>query len=259
MIKKEIDKKLVNLRNELKDIANLYDLHIIEVINIFNNSLIEAYNLDTANHLVNVNINNQIIFYHIFEQKELLYNLSQERFNIFSKLFYSKIYIKNNSNMVSAFYTSLNQQQFIELIKKDKSRKYLTLTPKNTQGLYKSLVFKYKIISKYASDFIDNNETFWIKLSTKNLYQIQNMQHLKNTITLNCDILDIQVLKLLISHFLEKIALKTNNKINIRVKFYNHKNKIINLICSTYIPVLFIQYIENYIFINTSYRTNFVK
>jgi len=259
MFKNEIDKKLVKIKNELSYIANLYDLHMIEVLNIFNYSLIETYKLDKSHYLVNLTLNNQIIFYHMFEHTEILYNLSKEKFNTFYKVFHTNISKKSDINMVSLFYISLNKQKYIELCIKDRTRKFLTLIPKETKGLYKYLTFKYPIKSKYDNDFIDNNKTFWITLSTKNLHHIKGIRIAKKNIILDCDIIDYNINKLLINHFLEKIATKTKNKINLKVKFYNHKNKIINLICSEYIPVLFIKYIENYIYLNTNYRTNFAK
>ena len=259
MFKNEIDKRLVTIKNELSDMASLYDLHIIEVLNIFNYSLIETYKLNRSHYLVNFTLNNQIIFYHMFEHKEILYNLSKDKFNTFYKIFNTNISKKSETNMVALFYTSLNQQKYIELSIKGRTRRFLTLIPKETKGLYKYLTFKYSIKSKYDDDFIDKNNTFWITLTPKNLHHIKDIKIAKKSVILDCDIIDYNINKLLINHFLEKIALKTKNKINLRIKFYNHKNKIVNLICSEYIPILFIKYIENYIYINTNYRTNLVK
>ena len=106
------DKKLVSIKNELSYIANLYDLHMIEVLNIFNYSLIETYKLDKSHYLVNLTLNNQIIFYHMFEHTEILYNLSKEKFNTFYKVFHTNISKKSDINMVSLFYISLNKQKY---------------------------------------------------------------------------------------------------------------------------------------------------
>ena len=259
MLKNNINTQFLNIKQELIHLSSLYSLHIVEVVNIFNNSLIKAYKLNNNSHIVNLNTKSQLIFHNIFSLEQKIFNLSKEKFNHFYKIFNKNILIRSDINIIKSFYNSLSDKKFVELKILNRTRKYLKLIPINNNGLYKNLIFIHKISSKSDDLYINNNKTFWITINNSNLNKISNLKSINKSLELSCNIMDTQIIKLLINHFLEKIKLKTNNKISIKVKFYNHKNKIINLVCSEYIPILFIKYIEDYVYKNTYYKTNFSK
>jgi len=255
----ELKNKLVNLQKEFNELASLYDLHIIEVINIFHASLLEAYNYSFETFLVELNIKNQIIFYNTLEKKEVIYNFSKQKFGSIYKIFNKKLQIKSDSNLLSSFYSALSNTEYLELKIFKRTRNYVYLMPVHNNRINKNINFKFKIASKIHELYTKQHDTFWIKLSISNIDKIKYQNILKEKILLECNLIDYKINKKLIEHFFSKIFTKSNEKIGLSIKFYNPKSNTIHVTCNSFIPKLFINYIEQYILTNTTYKVNFLK
>ena len=123
----------------------------------------------------------------------------------------------------------------------------------------KNINFKFKIASKIHELYTKQHDTFWIKLSISNIDKIKYQNILKEKILLECNLIDYKINKKLIEHFFSKIFTKSNEKIGLSIKFYNPKSNTIHVTCNSFIPKLFINYIEQYILTNTTYKVNFLK
>lgn len=254
-----IDKKLARLEDELKYIANIHNLHIIEVINIFNFSLIKAYKKEPNETLVAINNKYQIVIYDIKTKGKKLYNISKEKFISIYGIFNKEVTKKGYENLTNSFHDTLRKRTYLELIPYKRSRKYLMLKPVKKEGLNKFLHFKYKIQNIHDDKFIDANKSFWIYTDHRVLNEINKLKNKHEDIEINCSIIDKRIVQRLAEHFFERIADKTNGNIQISLNFVNQTNRLINVSCNKYIPVLFIKYIQSYVYENTSYTVSFDK
>lgn len=258
-MKNEQINNLQKLLNEIKTMASLYDLHMIEIENIFSDSIIKAYELNIKEWIVTINSNHQIVFLNTIDKKEKIYNISIKMFTKIFKLFNDSVQKRSEYDMKKSFKEEIKKLKFIELNILKRTKKRLYLIPINFKILNSKFIFVHNIMSKIEDDYISANDTFFIKLSKNNIAEITNSELIKKEIELDCNILDYNLNKLIIEHFLNKIYEKSNKKILLKIKFFNKNSNTIHLACNSFIPKTFTKYIENYILINTSYKTNLIK
>ena len=262
----EISSQIKTLNKEFDVLTSLYNLHIIEIKNCFINSIIEAYSDFTKDKYNTATIlnNNQITFYNTQNQEFKTINLSLKNFQLIWNLFLKNIEIISLKNTSKEFYNTLKSKDFMKVSIDRKTRRYFYfhITDKNLL-LVNKVILRYYIRSKEEVDFIKNNDNLWIFMSQKILSKLNhNTISIKNnskTITIDCSPFNKKFIYKVSQDLLNKIRDKTKNKINIKVVNINSDLKIVILKVNFFLPLEFIQYINNYIYTNTLYKVKFAR
>ncbi len=262
----EVRNKLDSLDNEFYLMSAMYNLHIIQIKECYNRSIIEAYepSLKTNYDFATTYGNNQILFYNVDDKSLKTINLSIEMFHKVWKLFLKnieKLSIKESSD---SFFNTLKDKRFFDTDIGQITRKYIYLKHKNSATIfYNKIIFVYKFKTDAERKFLSKNKNVWLFTSDKILKTIEKNKDgilkLKEPLPVKCDPFDKNFCHKITNDLLQKIRNKTNGKIDIKILNINRQNKIITLSTKIFLPMEFIQYIQNYIYENTFYETIFAK
>ncbi|WP_457748567.1 hypothetical protein [Sulfurimonas sp.] len=262
----EVRNKLSSLDEEFYSISAMYNLHIVQLKACYNNSILEAYEplLKIKYDYVTTYSDNQIVFYSIDDKRLKTINLSIEMFHKIWKLFLKNIEKFSIQEASKSFYNQIKDERFLNTVIGQTTRKYLYLKHKNSSALfYNKIVFVYKFKNDRERDFLKNNQNIWLFTSDEMLNVILKNKDkiigLKEPLPIKCDPFNKNFCHKIVSDLLKKIRGKTNGKIDIKILNINRQNKILTLSTKVFLPMEFIQYIQNYIYENTLYETIFAK
>jgi len=193
----EVKQKVNSLEDEFYSISAMYNLHIIQLKNCYNQSILEAYEpyLRETFDYVTMHNNNQVLFYSIDEKYLKTINLSIEMFKkIWHKFLKNieKLSIKESSKV---FYNGLKDEQFLKTEIGQCTRKYIFLKHNETTSLFfNKLVFVYRFKTKKEQNFLKNNANIWLYMSKKMLNTIlknkEEIVNLKKPLPIKCDPFD---------------------------------------------------------------------
>jgi len=262
----EVRNKIDSLEDEFYSMSAMYNLHIIQIKESYNRSILEAYEplLKIDYNFASTYSSNQILLYSIDKKLLKTINISIEMFHKIWKIFLKnieKLSIKESSNY---FFNSLKDNHFFNADIKQVTRKFIYLKHQNSTALfYNKIIFVYRFQNINEKDFLTKNKNVWLFTSGKMLKVIEKNKDgilkLKDPLPVKCDPFDKNFCHKISNDLLQKIKRKTNGKIDIKILNINRENKIMTLSTKIFLPKEFIEYIQNYIYENTLYETIFAK
>jgi hypothetical protein len=262
----EIRDKLNSLDEEFYAMSAMYNLHIIQIKECYNKSILEAYEpqLKDKYDFVTTYSSNQVVFYSIDNKFLKTINLSIEMFHKSWKIFLKNIEKLSIKESSKSFYYSLKDKRYFNTAIGQATRKYLYLKHANSNALfYNKIIFVYKFQNDKERNFLTKNENIWLFTSEKMLHAIdankEKILQMKEPLPIKCDPFDKNFSHKITMDLLQKIKKKTNGKIDIKILNINRKSKIITLSTKVFLPMEFIKYIQNYIYENTLYESIFAK
>lgn len=247
--------KVFDLKNEFINIANFYNLHLIEVHNLFIEALKIVYL--KRNEVVYLNDSNQLFFYNPKTKYCHFFNISQDKFSKLYKTFHSSISKRSDENSKKSFYKLLEKNKYVEVILTNKTRKYAYFKLNDKSAMSLEIQFVAKINNKLEDDFLNNNKTIWIKFDKAYIDYIYKSKG--NYKLIKCNIIDYDINKKFINHYFEEIRTKTNGRFSLSIKGFNKEKSIIHIDCNDFMPKTFIEHIETIIKDNTTYSVFFIK
>jgi len=248
--------KLNAFNDEILQLQEFYNLHPIEIINLFNDTLKEIYlNESNKDEYLIYRDKYQLFFYHIPTKTIKVKNISLSKYKQLRNILQQEIYKKSLDNETLILVSNIASKQFIKCKKYKSSNKYIYLKPdKTNMNIQKNIIFRYEIDYLDNIEFINNLNETWILVEHKKLKK--KILHTKqNTIVISIDIFHIKVVMQLVKSLLKKIAIKT--KFNMRIRARNRQAKIISLVNTTYLPLSLIKFIQAYVYHYTTYTVFF--
>lgn len=254
------------LNDELEPLSMIYNIHIITLKNLFNKSILEYFNeeLEAKYDTVTLLNNHQICLYEIDRKYFKTINLSLKIYKTIWSLFSKKIERESILNTTKEFFNTFTDKDFIPTSIYKISRKYIYLKHKdNTNYLFNRIKYKYTIKSKEEREFFLNHSTIWlytpgliIDQTKKKKDEIVNS---KSLVEIKCNPFSNRLAVKLVNDITSKIRAKTNGKIDINIISVSEKNRKIVLKTDMFIPIDFINYIDNYIYTNSLFGVVFAK
>lgn len=262
----EVRSELHSLDSEFYLMSAMHNLHIIQIKECYNRSILEAYepSLKTNYDFATTYGNNQILFYDVDEKALKTINLSIEMFHKIWKIFLKNIEKLSIKESSTSFFNTLKDKRFFNTDIGQLTRKYIFLKHKNSTTLfYNKIIFVYRFKTDSERKFLSKNKNVWLYTSDKILKTIEKNKDkilkLKEPLPIKCDPFDKNFCHKIASDLLQKIRNKTKGKIDIKIFNINRQGKIITLSTKIFLPMEFIEYIQNYIYENTHYETIFAK
>lgn len=261
MIINEPTNKLLKLKNELLDIANLNDLHPICVQNLFYKAISISYELPFENWLVNLNRTYQVVFYNMFDKEIKVFNLSKKMLSEIVKTLNKLVTASSENNMNNIFSVLVDSKDVIELNPIYKSRKYVKFSLVHGQETsHIKLSFTHRIKTKEQLAYIESTNNFFIVFSDIMKEDItKKIAAGQKKIEIEIDLFNHSTSKIFIEGLIKNVEEKSNGKFKFKLKNINHKNNIAFIKCNTFLPKQFIQYLDSVVYHNTLLNISFIK
>ncbi len=260
----KIRNQIKELDDEFYSMSSLYNLHIIEVKNTFNNALLEAY-LEKCSEeytLATFLNTNQVLLYNTNSQIEKVYNFSLEMFSNTWKIFIKKIEILSISNSSKLFSSTFDDSSFLKakIVKTTTKNIYYRLNS-NTSIHTRNIHFSYKPKSIIERNFLLKKEDNWVHITDSLAHKIksnsQEIASLKIPIVFKTNPFNSSFIHIVSSDITDRIRKKSAGKVNIKTVNINEATREVMLACDMFLPIAFMEYIKEYIYTNTLYKVNY--
>jgi len=262
----KIKSQVNELEDEFYSISSLYNLHIIEIKNAYNNALLSAYSekLNEEFTLATLSSYNQVLFYNTDTKNSKTINLSLNMFSESWKIFIKDIEELAIQSSSKEFHSSFKEKSFnkANIVKTSRALIYYRLD--KFHGLHgKNILFTYKPKSLQEREFLIKNDSAWLyiteKLSNKMKANADKISKLKQPVLFSTDPFNKKFTYSIVSDITNKIRKKSLSKIDIKIKNIDENERIVILNCDMFLPLAFVKYIQNYITSNTMYRMHFAN
>lgn len=246
--------QLAKFNDEIVELQSFYNLHPIQITNLFNEALKDIYIEEgDKNDYLLYRDKHQIFLYNIPNKSINIKNISLKKYKKLKAKLQEEIYKTSIINENILVVSELANKHFIKCNKyKQSNRNVYFKISKVNKNIQNRIIFKYKI--DYFNDnieYINNINSLWIYVEPSKLKKklISSME--TQDIIINIDIFHYYIIKQITITLLNKIANKT--KFKIQLKFIDRNKKEIYLKNNTYMPLTLIRYISKYIYKLTTY------
>jgi len=244
---------VLNLREierELLILSNLYNLHKLEVKNIFNRTLIDIYsNKKKEFNLSTINFNNDVVLYNTINGIKKVFQFRRDDYKKFYNRFNRKIVLKNRSDIKLSIVNSIEDDKFIALEYDYHTRRAVYFKAVNSNNYLKKFHFKYNCKDKQEIFFFRTTEENIYINKPKNVKDILKKEDLleNKTFILNCKVTPYEYIRHISVGLAKKIYDKTDGDIALKFKYVNPYSKVVVFESNFYMTEMFLTYLDNWL------------